>query len=241
MSSSTEARPEAGPETGAAVLRGASADAASSMGTPELRSGSWTRFGDRSVLGDAVTEQVLSGLAESTRTAARSQGYAVGWAEGRREAAVEAAAVATVAEEQRCLAEAHRATEHQAAVDALTRAAAALQHTLADVSSRVEDQALVLARELTEMLVKHELRLSPDLGEDVVRRALSVLPAGLPVTLRLHPSVSGAAAVHELIAQGVRVVSDHALQPGDAVVEADDHVIDLCIDTALARLREVLS
>lgn len=241
MSSSTEARPETAPGTGAAVLRGASADAASSMGTPELRSGSWTRFGDRSVLGDAVTEQVLSGLAESTRTAARSQGYAVGWAEGRREAAVEAAAVTTVAEEQRCIAEARREAEHRAAVEALTRAAASLQQMLSAVSARVEDQALLLARELTGALVQHELRLSPDLGGDVVRRALSVLPAGLPVTLRLHPSVTDAAAVRELSEQGVRVVGDPSLQPGDAVVEADDHVVDLCIETALARLREVLS
>lgn len=237
MSSSTDARPEARPD----VLRGASADAASSMGTPELRSGSWTRFGDRAVLGDAVTEQVLSGLAESTRTAARSQGYIVGWAEGRREAATEAAAVAAEAEELRCVAEARREAEHRAAVDALVRAAATLQHTLADVSAHVEDQALLLARELTETLVMHELRLSPDLGEDVVRRALSVLPAGLPVTLRLHPSVLGSPAVAELAEQGVRVVADASLQPGDAVVEADEHVVDLCVESALARLREVLS
>ncbi|WP_341923906.1 FliH/SctL family protein [Nocardioides psychrotolerans] len=245
MSSSTEARPETGPatgsETGAAVLRGASADAASSMGTPELRSGSWTRFGDRSVLGDAVTEQVLSGLAESTRTAARSQGYAVGWAEGRREAAVEAAAVAAVAEEQRCLAEVRREAEHRAALDALVEAAASLQQTLARVSTRVEDQALLLARELTEALVHHELRLSPDLGEDVVRRALRVLPAGLPVTLRLHPCAATADAVSGLVEQGVRVVADASLMPGDAVVEADDHVVDLCVGSALERMREALS
>ncbi len=238
MSSSTDA----GPGTGtSAVLRGATADAASAMGTPELRSGSWTRFGDRSVLGDVVTEQVLSGLAESTRSAARSQGYTVGWAEGRREAAVEAAALAAVVEEQRHLAEERRDVEHRAAVAALTAAAAELQHTLADVSVRVEDQALLLARELTETLVMHELRLSPDLGEDVVRRALAVLPSGLPVTLRLHPTVCDAAAVHGLDQQGVSVVPDASLHPGDAVIEADDHVVDLCIGTALARLREVLS
>ncbi|MFA6574092.1 MAG: FliH/SctL family protein [Nocardioides sp.] len=237
MSSSTEARPETEP----AVLRGPSADAASSMGTPELRSGSWTRFGDRSVLGDEVTERVLSGLAESTRTAARSQGYAVGWAEGRREAAVEAAAVAAVAEEERRVAEARREQDHRAAVAALTQAAASLQRTLAEVCAHVEDQALLLARELTEALVQHELRLSPDPGADVVRRALSVLPSGLPVTLRLHPSVADAEAVRDLAERGVHVVDDPSLGTGDALVEADDHVVDLCVGSALARLREVLS
>ncbi|MDO9498343.1 MAG: FliH/SctL family protein [Nocardioides sp.] len=237
MSSSTEVRLETGP----AVLRGPTADAANSMGTPELRSGSWTRFGDRSILGDEVTERVLSGLAESTRTAARSQGYAVGWAEGRREAAVKAAAVTAVAEEERRVAEARREQEHRAAVAALTQAAASLQRTLAEVSAHVEDQALLLARELTEALVQHELRLSPDPGVDVVRRALSVLPSGLPVTLRLHPSVADAAAVRDLAERGVRVVDDPSLGPGDALVEADDHIVDLCVGSALARLREVLS
>ena len=40
------------------------------LATPELRTGVWTRFGGTSVLGDAITEETLSALAESTRNAA---------------------------------------------------------------------------------------------------------------------------------------------------------------------------
>ncbi len=70
------------------LLRGQEAADASALPTPELRDGSWTRFGNGTVLGDAVTEQVLAGLATNARRAASAQGYAVGWADGRREAAI---------------------------------------------------------------------------------------------------------------------------------------------------------
>ncbi|HEY9562838.1 MAG TPA: hypothetical protein VIR30_03615, partial [Nocardioides sp.] len=53
---------------------------------PDLRAGEWTRFGSGNARGDAVTENTLAALADSTRDAARAQGYAVGWAEGRRRA-----------------------------------------------------------------------------------------------------------------------------------------------------------
>ena len=52
----------------------------------ELRSGSWTRLGSSTVLGDTVTEQTLAGLVEQAQGAARAQGYSRGWAEGRRAA-----------------------------------------------------------------------------------------------------------------------------------------------------------
>ncbi|MDQ2757752.1 MAG: hypothetical protein M3Y71_14525, partial [Actinomycetota bacterium] len=50
--------------------------------TPDLRGGDWTRRGGDSVRGDASTELLLGELADRTRTAARSQGFSVGWAEG---------------------------------------------------------------------------------------------------------------------------------------------------------------
>lgn len=223
------------------LLRGDTADAASVLMTPELRAGSWTRFGDSNVLGDQITEQTLAGLAESTRTAARSQGYAVGWAEGRREAAAKAAAAQEQAQADRQVADARREGEHRDAVVALERAAEEFHQALAAAVTRVEDDALFLARELTCQLTGHELRTAQDPGGDVVRRALAVLPDGLPVTLRLHPDVMGSDAVTGLAGQGIQVIADASLQLHDAWVEADEHVIDLRIETALARVREVLS
>lgn len=223
------------------VLRGESAVAVATLATPDLRSGSWTRLGDERVLGDAVTEHSLAGLAETTRAAAQAQGYAVGWAEGRRAAAELAAEADRAAAEAHAAAEERREAEHAAALAALTRAAAALQQTSARLAGELEDQAVRLARELTTELVGHEVRTCTDAGVDVVRRALVVLPTGVPVTLRVHPSVVSSPAVGDLADHGVSVVADPTLDRADAVVESTEAVVDLRIGAALERVREALA
>ena len=200
--------------------------------TPELRTGQWTRFGSERVLGDAVTEHALSALAETTRAAARSQGYSVGWAEGQRHARELAAGEATEAEELRLRAERVRADEHAAALDALATAAAELRAATAQVCASVEDQASELAWALTNELVGHQLSTN---GVDAVRRVLKLLPDEPVVLVRLHPDV--AAGAGDL---GVPVLADSSLGRGDALVEASDHVLDLRLEGALARVREAL-
>jgi len=212
------------------------------MATPELRTGVWTRFGGTSVLGDVVTEETLATLAESTRTAARSQGYAVGWAEGRRAAAEEADAVARAVESTRREAEEVRAGEHQAAVAALELAAARLHETVAGLCATVEEQASTLAWELIHELFGHELRTVT--GPDVVRRALKLAPTDPIIRLHLHPDQAAElseADRAELTEHGTAVVADPALGWGDALVETADHVVDLRFRTALERVREVLA
>lgn len=211
------------------------------LATPELRTGQWTRFGAASVLGDAVTEETLSALAERTRTAARSQGYAVGWADGKRTAAEQARQQAEAVAAQHTEAEARRDAEHRAAVAALQLAATRVADTIESLSAAVEEHASGLAWELTHELVGHELRSCT--GPEVVRRALQLAPTEPVTRLRLHPDQLAdltAADLAELAERGVVVVADHALPWGDALVEADDHVIDARISTALERVREVL-
>src|SRR3954447_8137389 len=93
-------------------------DAGSARVTPvqprELRSGSWTRLGSTAVLGDAVTEQTLAGLAEQARAAARAQGSSRGWAEGRLAAEQQAAEQRAVALADQQRAEERREVEHRA-------------------------------------------------------------------------------------------------------------------------------
>jgi len=223
----------------AVVLRGDVATAL--LGTPELRSGEWTRFGPASVLGDETTEAALAAMVEDARAAARSQGYAVGWAQGRREAADEAALTARAHEQQ--LADDRRrwAARQQAALDALERAADGLARATAEAQAVVRAQAVDLARELTETMVGHELRSSPDTAADVVARVLSAGPGDRPFVVRLHPDVAGDSALGVLTESGVRVVADAGLGPADAVVEVDGQVIDLRLRSALDRVREVLS
>lgn len=205
---------------------------------PELRHGEWTRRGGAAVLGDAATETMLGGLAERTREAAQAQGYAVGWAEGRRAAAAEALAVQNRVAAERAAEDDVRRQEHAAALAALAEAAEQVRGVLGDLAGAIEAQATELAWALTEELVGHEVR-SAD-AVDTVRRVLAVLPDGPVATVSLHPSVVGDAVVHDLVDRGVRVVADASLDRADALVEAEGAVTDLRIGDALARVREVL-
>jgi flagellar assembly protein FliH len=206
---------------------------------PELRTGRWTRHGEDALLGDAVTESILGGIAEQARTVAEAQGYAVGWAQGRREAEAEAAAAVAAAEQARRTAEARREAEHAAAMAALARAAEEARAHLARVCDRVEDEATTLAWALTEALVGREVRSVT--GPDVVRRVLAVLPAAPGCPVRIHPDLVGSAAVEELRELGLELIADRTLGPADAVVSADGAVIDLRIAEALNRVRTVLA
>src|SRR3954468_20105500 len=85
------------------VLRAEQAGSAYALHTPDLRAGTWTRLGSGAALGDAATEDTLSGLAERARATAEAQGYAIGWAKGVREsqAAEQLAAAERLEREER--------------------------------------------------------------------------------------------------------------------------------------------
>ncbi|KAB2807267.1 hypothetical protein F9L07_27720, partial [Pimelobacter simplex] len=116
---------------------------------PELRVGTWTRLGSSNVLGDPVTESLLGGIAAEARDAARAQGYAVGWAEGRRAAAAEAAVEEARRVALHTEAETRREAEHRAALDALGGAAEQVRGLLDDLARAIEAQAVDLAWSLT--------------------------------------------------------------------------------------------
>ncbi|MGA9748002.1 MAG: hypothetical protein WBQ50_11160, partial [Nocardioides sp.] len=106
------------------VLRGelAGTPTAPMMAANELRAGTWTRLGASTVLGDSATEATLGGLADRARAAGMAQGYAAGWAEGRRRAQEEADRAAT----------ARSAADHEA-----TQALRAGQQALVDSANGV--------------------------------------------------------------------------------------------------------
>lgn len=207
------------------------------LATPELRSGTWTRHGERSLLGDAVSEAILSRVAESARSAAEAQGYAVGWAQGVRAAAEEAGATARRTEELRREAERRREAEHRQAVAALTAAATEVREQLGALSERIESQATQLAWAIVESLLGREI--ASVTGAAVVRRVVSVLPA-TTCTVRLHPNVVSSDDVRELLERGVAVVADPSLGLADALVIADGSVVDLRVAEAMSRVRDAL-
>lgn len=211
----------------------------SDVSRPELRVGNWTRLGGSAVLGDAVTESMLDGLAAKAQEAARAQGYAVGWAEGRRAAAEQAAAEHATRAVQHAAAEERREAEHRAAVDALGRAAEQVRGLLGDLAAAIEEQATDLALALTVEIVG--ARAAAATAADVVVRVLQVLPPAPVGRVRLHPTLLASGAVQDLADRGLELVGDDRLGHADALVEAPDgSVTDLRIDEALDRVREVL-
>lgn len=185
-----------------------------------------------------LARTVLGELAESARAEAQAQGYAIGWAHGRRDAAAVAATAAAAAEESRREAEGRRESEHQAAVTALMEAAAQVRAALAELRGSLVEQGTDLARAITETLLARELSVLTDV--DVVRRVLAVSP-GATATVRLHPAVAGSVTAADLADAGLVVVADPSLDRADAVVERDGAVTDLRIGTAMDRLREALA
>lgn len=208
---------------------------------PELRIGEWTRLGGRAVLGDAVTESVLGGIAAEARSAAQARGYAAGWAEGRRAAAAAAVDEEAARSAAAAAQEVRREAEHRAAVDALGRAAEEVRGLLDGLTAAIEQQVTELAWALaTEVVGAAVSTLGP---ADVVARVLQVLPPAPVGRVRLHPGVvsSMSPALAELTSRGLELVPDPLLGPGDALVETPDGgVTDLRIDEAMARVREVL-
>ena len=233
----TNSSPEPG---GTAVIGAQEPVRALAFAQRELRTGEWTRLGNGSVLGDAVTEHTLSALAAEAQAAGRTQGYATGWAEGRRAAEERARLAELDAAERRRQDDERREAEHQAAVQTLLQAAAALEEATAATCARVETHAVRLAAQLTETLVGHELAVAKAPGLGAVRRALALLPGEPVARIRVAPAEASNPELAQLAGAAV-VIPDPSLGRGDALVETAAAVVDARVSTAMQRVLEVLA
>ena len=227
--------------TDGVVLRDLPVDAVTTADTSsDLRGSVWTRLGGNGVRGDQATEATLSGLAERSREAARAQGFAAGWAEGRRGSLARSAAVHE--EQLRTFEERTRriVTAQQSAADAVARAVTAFGDATRSVHADLADQAVELALQIAEAVLGRELVAVDDVAADALRRAITSVPVDVPLLVRLHPADLAALDESVLANRTVTYVADHALAHGDAVVETESGSVDAGITAALARVREVL-
>lgn len=206
----------------------------------DLRTGSWTRLWQGSVVGDPVTESVLGPLAERTRAAARAEGYAAGWAEGRR---VVAAAAERETAERRAELDDMRAVAAERQDLLLAALGAAVSRAGAELADRQADlgvAAVDLALELVETFLGRELELAREPGLDAVRRAVAAVETDVRIVVRLHPD--DLATLHAGVSVDPRVtlLADPGLTRGDAVAETEDQVVDATVAAALARVRAVV-
>jgi flagellar assembly protein FliH len=189
---------------------------------------------------------VDSAVVERAKDAARTAGYAEGWAQGQRAAAVAALA----AREQTWIAEqAHdsrRAAALAQAVNALGRAVTGLESQLMPTLTELQELILAHAFELAEAIVGRQLADATDRGADALRRAMAAVPEGGQVYVRLHPDdyadLIGSAPEADYNYQGhpIHLRPDPGLRPGDAVAETGSTTVDATIVAAVQRAREVL-
>jgi flagellar assembly protein FliH len=183
-------------------------------------------------------------VADRLRAEAQAAGYAAGWAEGRRQAELIAAAVRKeIAAQARDAAEAQAARVEQA-LAAVDRAVSDLERRMVPVAAELEDLVVGIAFAVAEAVVGRELA-SADPGRDAVARALAMAPVGRPVTVRLNPSdhetvTGGQAGAIDRDGRTVTLLADPGIQRGDAIAECDATTIDARIEPALARARKVL-
>jgi len=175
----------------------------------------------------------------------RAAGYAAGWAAGARAAAEEAAATERRRAEEIAQVEVRRDAAVERAVATLAEAAAALGRRQAVDDLVMATAIQTAALDLAEAVLAHELRPGPDSAAVLLERALA-LPAdeGLH-TIRVSPAdIAAVQAVLDAgsatLPDGVRLVSDAALQPGDVIAEHATVVLDGRVRAALDRARAAL-
>jgi flagellar assembly protein FliH len=198
------------------------------------------------VIADATTR----GLAER----ADVRGHAAGYAAGLRAAEAETAAL-----RDRLLAD-HAAQTHAleqataARLRAMDAAIAAFTARLLPVLDDAQDAMISAAMDVAEAVVGYEIRASrpavPATGAGLeaapasgavatLERALASVDREVLVAVRLSPEDVDALVGLDTEADVV-VLADPSLQPGDAVVELPDGILDARIGAALDRARTAL-
>jgi flagellar assembly protein FliH len=228
MSSSPDAKP---PEERPPVLRGPVAESATAAQfRVDLRHG----------------VPMDSEPVERAKREARTAGYAEGWAQGRRAAAVEAEAAADRA---RALEQAHdqrRSAALAQAVNALGRAVTGFEAQLMPTMHELQEAVLAHAFELAEAIVGRVVDDPDGRATDALRRAMNAAPEQGAIVVRLHPDdyrdLVGTAteADYNYGGRPVHLRPDPALRAGDAVADTGSTTVDASIARAVERAREAL-
>lgn len=179
------------------------------------------------------------GRAAADDAAAAERGYAAGLARARHRAERDRARVLAALEAAAAERDARRTLEHRTALDALAAARRAVLDATVPVL-RDADRALARAAlELAEAVIGAELDAGPDgAARRALQRVLDHPVAELVVRVRLHPQQL--AALAGSAPEGLELVPDASLAPGDAVAELPDGLIDARLGSALDRARRAL-
>lgn len=189
------------------------------------------------------TPLAQSARAGVTASAGYAQGYAQGWAAGSRAAARSAETERAQRREREELSRAEHEERLRRTLGLLEDAAQAARAHAAPVLAGAEAELTSAAVELAEALLGTELSERSTSLLAAVRRAMSQTGTERVVRIRLNPSDLAAldpAGPPSEVPEGVELVADPELAPGDAVTEFAEGVLDARLAPALARVRQVL-
>lgn len=184
----------------------------------------------------AETEQERAAMA-----AARSRGYAAGYAEGRRAAAAEQERWVAEAEDARAAESAEAADRVAVLAAALRTAAVELREATVPVLAEAEAALTAAAFELATAVVGVALEDRLSAARAAVARVQAAGAPGAVPVVRLHPDDVAALQESGFAAEGMQLVADATLRRGDAVGELPNGWLDARIHSALQRAKEALS
>ena len=183
---------------------------------------------------------------ELAKQQGRTAGYAEGWAQGQREAAVAAELTIERAHAAEEADEVRRTAALAQAVNALGRAVTGLEDQLMPTFTELQEVLLAHAFELAEAIVGRSLDDPQGRGVDALRRVMATAPEPGNLVVSLHPddfrTLVGSAGETEFEHEGrqVSLRPDATLRPGDAMAETGMATVDATIASAVARAREAL-
>ena len=161
---------------------------------------------------DPYLEELVRVAAERASHAARAEGYAAGWSQGRQAAATQAEAEKVLAARQL---DVEKAAIQQRAAQLLTslgEAARAARVTVAPEWTEVSDTLADGAMRLAAAALGRELRSIDDGVAEAVRGALRLLAEPGQAVVHLNPADAALVVDDETI--GVRVISDPRVPVG---------------------------
>ncbi|GAA2550228.1 hypothetical protein GCM10010435_20230 [Winogradskya consettensis] len=183
---------------------------------------------------------------ERAKQEARTAGYAEGWAQGQRAAALEAEAAAERAQARENAHDQRRAAALAQSVNALGRAVTNLETQLMPTLHELQEAVLGHAFELAEAIIGRAMDDAEGRAAAALRRAMNAAPDQGDVVVSLHPddfrSLVGTATDADYNYEGrpVHLRPEPALHPGDAVAETGTTTVDASIAAAVARAKEAL-
>lgn len=179
----------------------------------------------------------------AARESARAAGFAAGFAAGAREAAASAATEAARVDVERAAADAAAGAALADALDVLARAARAAQARTVPVLAEAEALLHGGALELARAVLGVELADAERSATAALGRVLRHPRTPEVVTVHLHPRDLDAlrAVGADATPEGVALVADPTLQPGDALAQHPDGFLDARIGTALDRAAAALT